>query len=471
MAPEGRLLSTFLIDDNRSNNRPATDIIEQYSLLKGASNLSEALNQLHKLSAQKGGAQIDIILCDINMFDEDRSPDNRLPSLEFSDGSCTPTFGLNTLEAGIADSSFHPYGPILALPFARFFRNGGIISPISQYWTDNRLMNDRWINGYVFTALSLIWGQADQKFNVTDFGTKYEQHTLEGNGANREKNPSWTDIVREFFKGVKARREQLYMSAYRLPDISKTSTISSLLALPEVAIWFHSEDGGLYEDRVKTISLYADLFEKNDSRQSKAAREIIERELDGILQEEIQKFGSKKFDEEMVFRFCAEFIARDKKVTTGQDFVSKYQDAYSFVGAVPGNDLPVVSRSPIESPYYVRRYLLLFAQLHLKADAKTGTNSEVLSILGLPPGEHTIPRFLDLPDSNEVRTQGPGWNDWVRPPFNECRITPRGWEEYKLLKRPKACTPRLTNIDKKLARRFWTYMGRHGSLPMDLDPN
>jgi hypothetical protein len=468
MGTEGRLLSTFLIDDNRSNNRPATNTIGRYSLLKGVSNLSEALNQLHTLNAQPS-AQIDIILCDINMWDEERPADNQLPNLGFTNGGCAPTFGLNTLEGGLADSSFHPYGPILALPFARFFRNGGIISPISQYWTDDRLMNDRWINGYVFAALSLIWGQADRGFQVSDFGPKYEQHAFEGNGVKREKNPGRIDIVAEFFKGVKARREQLYMSAHRLPDISKTNSIVSLLALPEVSMWFRGADGGLYEDRVKTLSLYADLFEKTETSQSKAGREGIERELNSILQEEMKTFGEKKFDEDTVFKFCAEFIVRDKRVTTGMNFVEKYGDAHSFVGAKLSSDLPVVNRSPTESPYYVRRYLLLFAQLQLKADGKTGRNSEVLSILGLSPGEHAIRRFLDLPESNEDRTQSPGWSDWIKPPFNECGITPRGWEEYKLLKRPKACTPRLTDIDKKFARKFWTYIGKRTALPIGLD--
>lgn len=389
----GRKLFVVLIDDRHPTFPETIAQMERANaIVRPLKGVNDVINELRAIK-QSGKGIVDLILCDVNLEKDDTSDFFELRCQEPS--IVKPSYAINGLSEEVPNANdwgWQPdeilnsklYGPILALPFTRFFRNGGVIKPISTYWQHPKLIDHnskfrladgtfaKFFNGYVYIALKLIWAQTDVALDekAADkaielggldhaFGEKFSEIY---NSAVSE--PPSAIVERQFYDGITARRLQLYDDALLLPDL-RNVTIEKINTGGEVTIW----DSALRKDTIDLQSLYADIHrliksktQANLSVQSGDTGTI--EELRPLITAEWNTYKGKSISTDYIYWFCWYFIdAYDDNGDGAPTFQMLSRAAFDETKRP--NDVDVAfADDPRLLPTRIRRYLLLFSQLY-----------------------------------------------------------------------------------------------------------
>jgi len=267
-----------LIDDNEDRSRHVTlllsDFVDIYTVLA----LDEVPAKIAKI-IQNGGV-VDVIITDLNMEADTSSRGftmhtagqiiHAVPQFDMAFGARGDDAEPD-VTALDRSHDFKPFGPILALPFAQFFRGGGVIVPVSGFWQDERLIlrNDRdasitkaQMNGFVYVALRLIWEWGDAHLSEAErienfakrLATAYET-------AVDRSNPSL--ISDQAMSAVKERRTQLFRRATAIQGLSGF-TIDQIFDDATVTVWTAGEP----VRHLERASLFADYALRMEEAES-----------------------------------------------------------------------------------------------------------------------------------------------------------------------------------------------------------
>jgi hypothetical protein len=461
-SPPGRKLNVVLIDDQA---REDSEVSRRLRTI-GACNLfivqglRSALRELRRIEqAIREIGQIDIILCDIAM-EKDATFDGGNANFEVKRDSilgaetflAEPKFSVLGLED--AQDVKRPFGPILALPFTRFFRNGGVIMPISAFWSTPPLVGTkgekRPLNGYVYAALALMWNDAsaDADFDLSHFGKRFSEYY---SAAANEKTP---DIISAYFTAVSQRRAQLLDYAYLLPDLAQSPLTDPDKSGRRAVRYgtFRIMDKQLATDYFDLKSLYSDIDNALANPDTFTGAPPPEE----IVEEERSRYAASSFDWSPIYEFCKAFVELYWQASGDTDSdLNEVSDAmamrYNVVAAKVGFDSPARISEYGDTPFAIRRYLLLFLQmLHWVGKNRNISNTDVVECLGL--NLRGLPRFVQGSDA----ARNEDWQVWMRP-FNEIAGDDKGWQEFNLFcTRKGARRNKWTSFDRELASRFWS---------------
>jgi len=412
----GRKLVTIVIDDQHEISSQTISELRRHAEVHTVAGVGDVTALLKVLDV------VDVILCDVNM-EHDPTPKGGdggphgfvLQRTAAADIPVVPHFellGLNDQASRIdpdpetnqstPSSKFMPYGPILALPFARFFRNGGVIRPISVFWKDQKLLargEDHLpgdftgrINGYVYVALALIWGQTGHPIGGAGgppdrFGPRFSSMYRSARVG------TLADIYREQFRyAVGERRAQLFQNAESIPGLNDL-TLEAIEAGGEQVIW----DQNLNCESFDLQSIFADYcLDLQDSKMQ-----------DKIIGENHNKnIVLNRFNEEMgahyqniiydhVLEFCLKFFALS--VENEIPFLEMYDKTRKVLGPDYSADIPPILKIRDLNPV-LRRYLVLFAGLLEYGPTKSADRAPKRSVaaqLGIADGmhQHTLADF------------------------------------------------------------------------------
>lgn len=481
-----RSLVTLLIDDRLEVSKASIDTLRMFTDIIEITDIDDAIKHLNLL--KQGEDVVDIILCDVNMNDNvckafPLTERARRAKGTNSRSMIAPLFDI----AGLSTSGFKAYGPIIALPFVKYFKNGGVIAPISAYWQDKELMRkgsssrcDGSINGYVYVTMALIWGQIDVKeFDPEVFGAKFS-HLY--NSANQT---SLAAIVLEsFFDSVRERRTQLFNNASVLPDLGNV-TLDSILASEDIRVLDIDQDMQSFTQK----SLYADYWWEH----SRAAGDdgSVE-DLRSRIAAEHTKFMNKHMALDKIYDFCRNFVRRyhdwfDVAQTEGADDQARtehFEDIYAAVfsgmklNKYPCPDIPKIGKYS-DTPPHIRRYLFLLGQLYIyyraghistrnverTVNAKVRSsysrainiNRPVWNLFGFGAGnENILKDFAGLGGRlkrKNARVEVE-FQKWMRPFVEEDDA--KSWQQFNVL-RPRLGNARFqwTGLDRDFGKRFW----------------
>lgn len=476
-----------LIDDNADRSQFVKRMLSTYLDMHTLLELDEMPGLMARIERQ--GGLVDLIVSDINM-EADKSARRFNMQTGRGDLEVTPRFamafrgesasGSATNEGLDRSHDFKPFGPILALPIAQYFRGGGVIVPVSGFWQDDRLIlrDDATataeMNGFVFVALRLIWERGDADLAPSQRMAKFaERLSAAYRTASEKSNPML--IVDQVKDAVRERREQLFRQAYAVQGLDDF-TVDQVFDDAAVTIWMNGHPVRHLERR----SLFADYALRiEDVQAMSSGNEALEQGQAAALAKELATLDTGP-DIERLRSLACEFAYILSETADPEMFDRRYARALDASGgAAPG--FPQVGRS-CDLPSYIRRYLVLSAQLHLFSqlyeegeawdeDApgnklRLNSNEEMAKALGIKPTAKSLKDFVLGPHSREVDENDP-WVQrfWTGPG--------EGWQPWNL---QRSSTKKdgggiwvWTDLDCWIAQAIWARLDCSSKLPHGLD--
>jgi hypothetical protein len=367
-------LVVVIIDDRAHDSRYLTMETKEYFKFYEVTGIDDVAAQISRIT-QSPRPIVDIILCDVNMERDDSAGKftimDRGTSIDvepkfamtFADGEHLGGEGKPDFDRS---HDFRPYGPILALPFTRFFSGGGVTEPISAFWNDARLIrrgeagenSAAEMNGYAYVALRLIWDQHDDDHR----GPEDEKFADRLSEACSTVGSGLGNVLMERLKRATAkRRAQLFERATLVEGLTG-ATARGLLGkegAEPVTFW----DDRQLARQLKRSSLFGDFAIRMQAIRLKGedGLRFIQHEEDELA-DEIAKAPTHP-DPKRIRELCESYVDVLSKEEPPTDFEGLYLTALDESGGEDATLPP--AHAPRDLPSYLRRYLLLTAQLYL----------------------------------------------------------------------------------------------------------
>lgn len=482
-------LSVVIVDDRSQDSRNLAVEAEEYFDFYEVAGIDDVATEIARLNGNPRPI-VDVILCDVNMERDESAGEFTITTKDgcfLVEPNFAMSFGDADARSGDVATSdldrshdFKPYGPLLALPFTQFFSGGGVTEPISAFWRDSRLIRrtdlegggTAMMNGYAYVALRLIWDQLE----TVDSGGQDDNFAKRLSEAYDRGVARTGNVMIERLKRATARRrEQLFAGAKLVAGLDGATARGLLSESGDelVTIW----DEYRPARQVRRNSLFGDFAIR--------MRGILNMDEEGLRfipneEEQFEKEVAKAPTHpspKRIRELCESFVGVLSSEEPPTDFETLYHTALDESG---GSDATLpAAHAPRELPSYLRRYLLLTAQLYLaslniddpdrvqpEAGKKQGKSGRSLNV----PTRKAL--GLDLKNSHEPRDfiygkrlnaeqaiAASNADPWLRPfwpRIDSSTIEADGWQAFNIRRTPEQGEhPDWTALDRWIGQAVW----------------